>query len=69
MFSYIKTSCHGVFHRYINIFCRPISENSEEIYLPLMRETGVEVSVLRTPSNVAVLTAWLSRLLKLDMIA
>lgn len=54
---------------YINIFCRPISENSEEIYLPLMRETGVEVSVLRTPSNVAVLTPWLSRLLKLDMIA
>ena len=40
---------------------RSISEDSEEIYVPLMRETGVEVSVLCTPSNVAVLTAWLSR--------
>ena len=34
-----------------------------------MRETGLEVSVLRTPSKVALLTAWLSRSLKLNMIA
>ena len=39
------------------------------MYLPRMRETGVEVSVLRTPSIMAALTAWLSRWLKLNMIA
>lgn len=39
------------------------------MYLPRMRETGVEVSVLRTPFIMAALIAWLSRWLKLNKIA
>lgn len=39
------------------------------MYLPRMRVTGVEVSVLRTPFIMAALIAWLSQWLKLNKIA
>lgn len=46
-----------------------MAQSCTEILLPRMTVTGVEVSVLRTPSIMAALTTWLSRWLKLNIMA